>query len=222
MLTATGVRKGYDAGGGHIEVLTGVDLAVGPGEFVCIYGASGSGKSTLLHLLAGLDSLDAGTVRIGELEVSSASEAARARMRLEHVGVVFQRDNLLLELSAEENVALPLLALGRSRAEAGDLARTALGRVGMAAHSDRLPEQLSGGERQRVGIARGLVGDRTLLLADEPTGSLDAANSQALFELLRDLAHGSGAAVVVATHDPLAVPMADRVLTMVDGQLDGV
>lgn len=219
MLDVTAVSKGYDEGRGRVEVLAGVDLSVSPGELVCLFGASGSGKTTLLHLAAGLEIPDSGSVRIDGEDISTQSEAARARLRLSRIGVVFQRDNLIPELCAWENVALPLLGLGRSRAEARELSLAALESVGMLGFADRAPVRLSGGERQRVGIARGIVGDRHLLIADEPTGALDSHNSTKLFELLRELAVSVELAVLVATHDPLAVPLATQALTIRDGRV---
>lgn len=219
MLQITGVSKGFDDDLGRVEVLAGVDLEVGPGELVCMYGASGSGKTTLLHVVAGLEVPDAGSVRIDGSDIAGESEAARARLRLRRIGVVFQRDNLIRELSAWENVALPLLGLGHSRAQARQMAMSALDSVGVAALADRAPDRLSGGERQRIGIARGIVGERRLLVADEPTGALDSDNSIKLFELLRKLA-ADGLAVLVATHDQLAFPFATRQLTIRDGRVN--
>jgi putative ABC transport system ATP-binding protein len=219
MLELAAVSKAYEDDCGRVEVLAGVDLRVDPGELVCLYGASGSGKTTLLHLAAGLDTPDSGSVRIDGEDIAAESEAARARLRLSRIGVVFQRDNLIPELSAWENVALPLLGLGRPRAEARDLSMSALESVGMVGLADRAPNRLSGGERQRVGIARGIVGERSLLVADEPTGALDSANSTMLFELLRELASSAALAVLIATHDPLAVPLATHALTIRDGRL---
>lgn len=219
MLDVTGVSKAYGGERGRVEVLAGVDLRVDPGELVCLYGASGSGKTTLLHIAAGLDTPDEGSVRIEGEDIAAKSEAVRARLRLSRIGVVFQRDNLIHELSAWENVALPLLGLGRSRVEAREMSMSALESVGLVGLADRPPRTLSGGERQRVGIARGIVGERRLLVADEPTGALDSVNSTKLFELLGGLAASAALAVLVATHDPLALPIATRALTIRDGRV---
>lgn len=219
MLKVAEVSKRYEDDHGRVDVLAGVSLQVDPGELVCLYGASGSGKTTLLHVIAGLITPDAGTVWIDGEEVSLQSEAARARLRLSRIGVVFQSDNLIPELAAWENVALPLLGLGHSTAEARGLSMAALEWVGMAGLADRPPDRLSGGERQRVGIARGIVGDRRVLVADEPTGALDSDTSVMLFELLRKLAAAHALAVLVATHDPLALPFASQTLAIRDGRV---
>jgi putative ABC transport system ATP-binding protein len=220
MLKVTGVSKGFDDDRGRVEILAGVDLQVDPGELVCIYGASGSGKTTLLHVVAGLDTPDEGSVWIDGEDIAAESEAARAHLRLSRIGVVFQRDNLIRELSAWENVALPLLGLGHSMVEAREMSMSALESVGMVGLAERAPDRLSGGERQRVGIARGIVGNRSLLVADEPTGALDSDNSIKLFELLRKVA-SDGLSVLVATHDQLALPFATQALTIRDGRVSG-
>lgn len=188
------------------------------GDFVCLEGSSGSGKSTLLNIIAGLDKPDSGDVLINGESLSGMSEDIRARLRLQSVGVVFQDDNLIRELTALENVVLPLLALGNSLEQARSLARDGLERVGVAAVASRRPDFMSGGQRQRVGIARGLVGGRNILVADEPTGALDSVNSRELFSLLRTLCD-EGAAVIVATHDPLVREFATLQMVVVDGQV---
>ncbi|GAA4755673.1 ABC transporter ATP-binding protein [Nocardioides endophyticus] len=203
----------------RVVAVDDVTLSFGVGELICLQGASGSGKSTLLNLVAGLDLPDSGTVTVDEELVSAMSEDHRADLRLRRVGVVFQDDNLVRELTALENVSLPLLARGLSSREARELSRAALERVGVAAVGARHPDQMSGGQRQRVGIARGLVGDRSILVADEPTGALDSANSADLFALLRELCDNAGAAVLVATHDPLAHDYATRTVTVRDGRM---
>ena len=204
-----------------VEVVWGardVSLVVHPYEFVCIYGASGSGKSTLLNLLAGLDLADSGRVEVLGQDVGQLDESGRTRMRLESVGVVFQEHNLVEEFTALENVALPVEALGLSPGDATEAAAFQLARVGLAGLEARRPDQLSGGQRQRVGIARALVGDRRILLADEPTGALDSKSSADLFELLRKLCD-DGLAAIVCSHDTMCREYADTLYEMIDGRL---
>ena len=213
-----GVSRSFPTDGGTVRAVRAVDLLVQPGAFACVYGRSGSGKSTLLNLVAGLDVPDAGSVLVGGVDVTALDEEGRARLRLLHVGVVFQDHNLVEEFTAEENVALPAQAAGIPRGEALAQARAGLARVGLGGLERRLPTRMSGGQRQRVGIARALVGQRSLLLADEPTGALDSATSRDLFALLRELCD-EGMTAVVATHDPLARDHAHTVYAMVDGCL---
>jgi putative ABC transport system ATP-binding protein len=196
-----------------------VDFTARAGEFVCVYGASGSGKSTLLNLLAGLDLADSGEIRVGGVDVSTADEAQRASLRLRTVGVVFQEHNLIEEFTAAENVALPLEAAGLSVAEARGQALDQLSRVGLAGLEDRFPWQMSGGQRQRVGVARALTGQRSVLLADEPTGALDSAATKELFELFRKLCD-DGVLAVICSHDPRCRDFADTVYEVVDGRLE--
>jgi ABC-type lipoprotein export system ATPase subunit len=218
MLAVAGVSRRFVSGSETVWAVRDASFRVSGGEFVCVFGASGSGKSTLLNLIAGLDTPDAGKVLVESTEVGRLNEDQRARLRLETVGVIFQDHNLVEEFTALENVALPLEVLGMSYREASEQARTQLDRVGLAGLGGRLPSQLSGGQRQRVGIARALVGDRRLLLADEPTGALDSKNSRSLFELLREL-RDQGTLVLVCSHDPMCREFADAVYEMVDGQI---
>ena len=202
-----------------VVAVNDVSFAVRHGEFACIYGASGSGKTTLLNLVAGIDVADSGEVRVGDEVVSGQSEGRRADIRLHHIGVIFQTNNLMPEFTAQENVALPLMIRGSSRASAATAALAALTMVGLSDLADRLPAAMSGGQRQRVGIARALAGEQALIVADEPTGALDSHNSTQLFELLRSLCDERGTAVVLATHDPLARNFADSTYLMVDGTI---
>jgi len=183
-----------------------------------IYGASGSGKSTLINLLAGLDDADSGVVEVGSAVVTSLDEDERAKLRLHQIGVVFQDHRLIEEFTARENVALPVMARGWSEAEAMKHALEQLRRVSLGDVADRFPDQLSGGQRQRVGIARALAGHRDVLLADEPTGSLDSKASQGVFELLSELSK-QGACIVLCSHDESCRPYADSLYEMVDGKL---
>lgn len=220
LLEARGLVKAYPTPVETIRAVDGVTLSLAGGEFVCLHGASGSGKSTLLHLLAGLIEPDAGSVLVEGVELRAAETRAAAEVRRTRVGVVFQDDNLLAELSVWENVALPLEISGIRPSEAKREAVETLALVGLDGLADRRPREMSGGQRQRVGIARALVGGRRILLADEPTGSLDSTNSRALFELLADLA-ASGRAVLVTSHDPNCRTYATRSVEMVDGRLVG-
>ena len=214
--TLNNVSKCFVVGSETIRAVDGVDLALGAGEFACVYGSSGSGKTTLLNLAAGLDSVDSGTITVAD---TTLSESGRANIRLHTIGVVFQSNNLLPEFTALENVALPLIAGGHRRRDAFQTARGAMRSVGVEDLGDRIPERMSGGQRQRVGIARALAGERRLIVADEPTGALDSSNSVQLFELLRILCQTDRLSVLLATHDPLAESFADSVYVMVDGRI---
>lgn len=213
-----GVSKRFDTPAEQVVALADVSMVVNKGDFICVYGRSGSGKTTLLNVIAGLEVADAGTVSVAGMSMDGADGEARAGVRLRTMGVVFQDDNLLAELTASENIELPLQALGLEPAQARADALKALTQVGIGDLGDRLPPEMSGGQRQRVGIARALTGGRSLILADEPTGSLDSVTSRELFELLGRLSSG-GSTVVVVTHDPLAREYATRVMTMRDGVL---
>lgn len=218
LLVADDLARSFRSAVETVHAVREAKFTARAGEFVCVFGASGSGKSTLLNLIAGLDLPDAGRVLVDSVDVGRLDENGRARLRLETIGVVFQDHNLVEEFTALENIALPLEVLGLRGQQAARQATLELGRVGLAGLGDRLPAQLSGGQRQRVGIARALVGNRRVLLADEPTGALDSANSRALFELIRALCD-DGTLAVVCTHDPMCQEYADTVYEMVDGQV---
>lgn len=213
-----GVHKTYRRGPERIRALADASIRVPAGRFVCIYGASGSGKSTLLGVMAGIDVPDSGRVRVVDAQMEQLSSSARAKIRLRLIGVVFQDDNLIDELSARENVALPLMARGVPYRQAVASADAELERLAVGDLAQRRPPEMSGGQRQRVGIARALAGEKRLLLADEPTGALDSANSALLFESIAELCRAHATAVV-ATHDPLARRFADEVWQMSDGTL---
>lgn len=220
-ITLQGVSRTFDGGADTVWAVREVDLDVAAGELVCLFGSSGSGKSTLLNLIAGLDLPTAGQVHVGSAEVSAMTVDQRSRLRQRDVGTVFQDHNLIEEFTALENVALPLEIVGTPFGEAVGPAEERLAQVGLAGLGQRFPHQLSGGQRQRVGIARALVGSRSVLLADEPTGALDSVNSRALFELLRQVA-GAGTTVVVATHELMARDFADHVYEISDGRVSAV
>ena len=217
VVRARGLVKTYGEGRGAVRVLDGADLHVDRGELVAVVGRSGSGKSTLLHLLGALDRPDAGTLEVAGKRLERLTEAGLTAVRRHHVGFVFQSFHLLPELSGVENVLLPA-RLARDGVEAAPRAHDLLERLGLAGVARRLPTTLSGGERQRLAIARALVNDPALVLADEPTGNLDEESGAAVLELLRRVAD-SDRAVVLVTHDRAATALADHVLTLRDGRL---
>jgi putative ABC transport system ATP-binding protein len=216
MLQVRGLAKRFEPA---TPLLESIDLDVGAAEWVAIIGESGSGKSTLLHLVAGLDRPDRGDVRLGERALDYADDDALALWRRRNVGFVFQAFHLLPYLSVADNVSLPLALLGVAGGERARRAAAALDAVGLSGTASRRPGSLSGGEMQRVAIARALVHDPRLLLADEPTGNLDAANAAIVLDCLRDAVKRSGAAAVLVTHSPLAAARADRVLRLAAGTL---
>jgi lipoprotein-releasing system ATP-binding protein len=220
ILEATGLRKTYRSGDGSvIDVLTGVTLEVSRGEFVAIVGASGSGKSTLLHLLGALDAPSAGTVRLDGRAYGEQSPAALAAIRNRQIGFVFQFHHLLREFTALENVMMPLLIAGESETRARSRAEELLAAVGLAGRMSHRPAALSGGEQQRAAVARALAPDPVLVLADEPSGNLDYANSERLHELFARLSREFETALVVVTHNRLLAGRADRVLSLEGGHL---
>ncbi len=219
-LEARGLRKRYVGGDGEpIEVLTGVDLVVSRGEFVAITGASGSGKSTLLHLLGALDRPSGGAVALDGTSYADLDSTALAAVRNARIGFVFQFHHLLREFTARENVMMPQLIAGVAEADAARRADELLASVGLTARRAHLPAQLSGGEQQRVAVARALANRPAVLLADEPSGNLDHAHSEALHEIFAGLARESQAAVVVVTHNLGFAARADRRLAMAGGAL---
>lgn len=219
ILEARRLHKEYAGATGPVKVLCGVDLAVDAGETVSIVGASGAGKSTLLHLLGGLDRPTHGDVIVGEWHLSRLPEDELSRVRSRLLGFVFQFHHLLLEFSAVENVALPLLIQGVDSGEADRRARAILGEVGLGHRLEHRPSALSGGEQQRVAFARALVHEPIVILADEPSGNLDRANSERLHDLMFELANEKGVAFVVATHDERLAERTDRLLHIEDGTL---
>jgi ABC-type lipoprotein export system ATPase subunit len=211
-----GVVKTYRMGQHRVEVLRGVSATVHSGEWVALVGASGSGKTTLMHLMGGLDRPTAGAVRCMGRRLSGATAT---RLRKRHIGYVFQSYHLLPELSALENVALPALGWGDARARSVRRARELLARFGLADRLRHRPLELSGGEQQRVAVARALVNDPDIILADEPTGNLDAGAAATIMDILQGLHQDDGKTVVMVTHDPECAARAQRVLTLEEGRL---
>ena len=219
-LEAVGLHRTYIGGAGReLHVLRGVDLAVEGGQAVAIVGASGCGKSTLLHLLGALDHPTAGTVRIGGVDVDTLDEEGAAALRNEQVGFVFQFHHLLREFSALENVMMPALIRGDAFVEAERRGRQLLGQVGLEGRLTHKPTELSGGEQQRVAVARALVNEPLVLLADEPTGNLDTKTSEGVQELLFGLLEHHSVALVVVTHNRELAARAERVLKLTEGVL---
>src|SRR5438876_3493945 len=216
------VSKTYHRDKIEIPVLEGVSITVPEGDFLGLMGPSGSGKSTLLNLLAGIDRPTRGSVRVGGTEISSLSERALAAWRARHIGFIFQLYNLIPVLTAFENVELPLLLTSLSKAQRRDHVMTALGIVDLGDRATHYPRQLSGGQEQRVAIARAVVTDPTLLLADEPTGDLDAKSAAEVLTLLQRLNQEYQKTIVMVTHDPHAAERASRVLHLEKGTLDEV
>ena len=216
ILELRGVHRTHGTGETAVHALRGIDLAVAAGELVAVMGPSGSGKSTLLNLAGGLDSPSQGEVAVEGEVLGGLNRKQLARMRRRHVGYVFQDLNLLASLTAAENVALPLELDGVSVRKARKLATTALDEVGLADLAPRFPDEMSGGQQQRVAIARALVGDRRLVLADEPTGALDSQTGEAVLRLLRARVD-TGAAGVLVTHEARHAAWADRVVFLRDG-----
>jgi putative ABC transport system ATP-binding protein len=214
-----GLEKTYTRGSNKVRVLAGLDLSVDAGEFVALMGPSGSGKSTLLNIVAGIDRATAGTVWVAGSNLSQLSETELARWRARNVGFIFQFYNLIPVLTAFENVELPLLLAPLSRRERRRRARFALEIVGLADRSEHRPGELSGGQEQRVAIARAIVSDPLLLVADEPTGDLDATSADAVLELLTGLNAEHGKTIVMVTHDPHAAKKAKRLVHLDKGAL---
>jgi lipoprotein-releasing system ATP-binding protein len=219
ILRARGIHKSYVAPGGRLQVLSGVDLEVPRGTLLAIVGASGSGKSTLLNILGTLDRADQGTLEVGGRRLESMTERERCTWRARRLGFVFQFHHLLSEFTAEENVMMPILVAGESFATARARAREALGWVGLDERREHLPSELSGGEAQRVAVARAIAPAPDLILADEPSGNLDAVAAGRLHSLLSSLTRERHQTVVLVTHNDTLAAQADRVLRLDAGRL---
>jgi putative ABC transport system ATP-binding protein len=213
------VVKSFGSGQTEVRALRGVTLNVEEGEFVAVMGPSGCGKSTLLHLAGALETPSAGSIRVGGRELAGMGAAERSELRRNDVGYVFQRLNLIPSLTAIENVMLPVELAGGAYRNARSLALDALAAVGLDVRLDRYPDDFSGGQQQRIAIARAIVGERRLLLADEPTGSLDTASGDEVIELLSALPREHGTAVVLVTHEPRFASWADRFVFLRDGRI---
>lgn len=222
VLDATNVARTYKQGDLSVKVLSDVSINIGRGERVAIIGSSGSGKSTLLHVLGGLDTPDEGNVELAGKTVHGLTQAARGRLRNEHVGFVYQFHHLLPEFSAAENVAMPLLIGGAKPSDAYDKATQLLERVGLGARVKHKPNELSGGERQRAAIARALVNSPDIVLADEPTGNLDEETTSKVYELILELNQELGTSFLIVTHDTKLAARMDRIYRLSSGELNPV
>jgi putative ABC transport system ATP-binding protein len=218
-LVMRGVRKTFEAENAPVRALRGVDLRVDAGEFVALMGPSGCGKSTLLNLVAGLDTPDEGEISVAGKRVTGCGDDDLARLRRQHIGLVFQFFNLLEGMTVLENVTLPAIIAGQRRRMAETRARDLLDLLGISDKAGALPGVLSGGQRQRLALARALANQPTLLLADEPTGALDSAGGEEIIELLRRL-HTGGQTIVMVTHDASVAAAAGRLVRMRDGRIE--
>jgi lipoprotein-releasing system ATP-binding protein len=220
VLRLQGVQRQFRQGGGHLDVLRGIDLELQPGRLVALVGPSGSGKSTLLHIAGLLERPSEGEVVIEGKACRRLSDREQTRLRRERIGFVYQAHHLLPDFSAEENVMMPLLLAGRPRAEARRRAQELLAATGLADRASHRPGRLSGGEQQRVAIARALANRPALVLADEPTGNLDPHTAEGVFDLLLGTVRSTGAAALVATHNPDLASRMDAIWTLREGRLD--
>ena len=216
------VSKVYHRGNQSLVVLENISFDIARGEFLALMGPSGSGKSTLLNLIAGIDTVDGGTISVDGVDIATLSESDLARWRSAHVGFIFQFYNLIPVLTAFENVELPLLLTSLSRRERREHVETALSVVGLSDRMEHYPSQLSGGQQQRVAIARAIVTDPTILVADEPTGDLDRVSAQEILDLLDRLNADFGKTIIMVTHDPRAAGKAHVIRNLDKGELQDV
>lgn len=219
MLQINKLKKSFTQGEREIQVLKGLDLTVGPGETAAILGTSGSGKSTLLSLLAGIDIPDSGTMNFKEVDLAQLSEEARTKLRGEKIGIIFQQFHLIPHLSALENVSLPLEILGKED-DFIERGKKALEDVGLSHRLDHFPGQLSGGEKQRVAIARAMVMEPELLLADEPSGSLDEETGEQVMKLIFTLVEKRGTSLILVTHDEALAKRCEKIHRLQNGALE--
>lgn len=215
MIKVTGVSKSYE----RLQVLRDISLSIGDGEFVSIVGPSGAGKTTLLQIIGSLERPDSGIVAYDDEDIVAMKEERRARFRNRNIGFVFQFHQLLPEFTINENVAMPAMIGGQSRRESMARAAEILTRLGLADRLDHRPAQLSGGERQRAAVARALINDPRVILADEPSGSLDSQNRRELYDLFFKLRQDTGMTFVIVTHDESLAADSDRIIHMKDGQI---
>jgi putative ABC transport system ATP-binding protein len=220
ILILRGLTKGYREGGGTHAILRGANASIGRGEFVALLGPSGSGKSTLLNLISGIDAPDSGEVVLGGMSLTGMGERERTLFRRHHIGFVFQFFNLLPTLTVEENLLLPLELKGRMAARDRLRAQELLRRVGLEGRERSYPDRLSGGEQQRVAVARALVHDPLLILADEPTGNLDSETGRGVLDLLQELVSLEGKTLLAVTHSREVAERADRILRIRDGLVE--
>jgi putative ABC transport system ATP-binding protein len=213
------LSKTFDEGGRSRRVLDNVTLEIHQGEFFVLLGKSGSGKSTLLNLISAIDSPDSGSIAVGETTITALNERQQTLFRRDHIGIIFQFFNLIPTLTVLENITLPRELGGMARHAASMKAQNLLERVGLENRADTFPDKLSGGEQQRVAIARALAHEPMLVLADEPTGNLDEETGQRVLKLLLELTRDAGKTLIMATHNPEIVPLADRVARIQDGHL---
>jgi putative ABC transport system ATP-binding protein len=219
MIEIKNVTKSYEMGGEHVLALDGVSLTVEEGDFLAVTGPSGSGKSTLLFTMGGLLTPTKGAVSVRDTDIYGLHPRERARFRRENIGFIFQTFELLPYLTALENVMLPLSIAGIDSVEQRERAREGLSRVGLAKRVGHKPSELSGGEQQRVSIARGIVNQPEILLADEPTGNLDRKTGDGIIDLLKGLNERDGQTIVIVTHDTSTAEEANRVINMIDGRV---
>ena len=219
LVRTTNLAKTFGAGPAEVRAVQGVSMAIAPGEIVLVMGPSGSGKTTLLSLIGALLRPTSGSIVLDGIEIGGLSDARLAELRARKIGFVFQAFNLLASLTVEENVLFPAGLVPGAEGAARARARTLLDRVGLTERRRFFPRSLSGGEKQRVAVARALINDPPLILADEPTGNLDSVRGQSVLMLLHDIARDDGRAVVIVTHDPRVEEIADRVLWLEDGAL---
>ncbi|MFQ5549164.1 MAG: lipoprotein-releasing ABC transporter ATP-binding protein LolD [Woeseia sp.] len=219
VLEGSAIVRRFEEGGSTLEVLSGVDLSVGAAERLAIVGASGSGKTTLLQIMGGLDTPTSGEVRVDGQSMHAISERRKGELRNRYIGFVYQFHHLLPEFSAQENVAMPLMIRRTRREDAFDRARALLGRVGLSERLTHKPGELSGGERQRAAVARALITRPKLVLADEPTGNLDAGNGEHVLQLMLELNRELNTSLVLVTHDHSIARRMDRIMLLENGRL---